>query len=72
MVNGRLFYYDHLDQENHILIKKVKMEQDTAKIIRKDGKLLVDYNQSGVPLLEIITEPQYTNPEDCKLVIREM
>jgi aspartyl-tRNA(Asn)/glutamyl-tRNA(Gln) amidotransferase subunit B len=48
------------------------MEQDAAKITRKDGKLYVDYNQSGVPLLEIITEPQYTNPEDCKLVIREM
>lgn len=48
------------------------MEQDAAKIIRKDGKIYVDYNQSGVPLLEIITEPQYTNPEDCKLVIREM
>ena len=48
------------------------MEQDSAKIIEKNGKWLVDYNRSGMPLLEIITEAQFTNPEDCKLVVREM
>jgi aspartyl-tRNA(Asn)/glutamyl-tRNA(Gln) amidotransferase subunit B len=48
------------------------MEQDSAKIIEKNGKWLVDYNRSGMPLLEIITETQFTNPEDCKLVVREM
>lgn len=48
------------------------MEQDTAKLVkRSDGKLLVDYNRAGMPLLEILTEPQFTNPEDCKLIVRE-
>lgn len=72
MVNGRLFYYDYRDQENHVLIQRVQMEQDTAKTVVKDGKLLIDYNRSGMPLLEIVTEAEFTNPENCKLVVREM
>ena len=72
MVNGRLFYYDYRDQENHVLIQRVQMEQDTAKTVDKDGKLLIDYNRSGMPLLEIVTEAEFTNPENCKLVVREM
>lgn len=32
------------------------MEQDTVKSIKKDGKLLLDYNRAGMPLLEIVTE----------------
>ena len=38
----------------------------------KDGKVLIDYNRSGMPLLEIVTEAQFTNPENCKLIVREM
>ena len=72
MIDGRLFYYDHNDHDNHVVIQRVQMEQDSAKIIEKNGKWLVDYNRSGMPLLEIITEAQFTNPEDCKLVVREM
>jgi aspartyl-tRNA(Asn)/glutamyl-tRNA(Gln) amidotransferase subunit B len=72
MVNGRLFYYDYRDQENHVLIQRVQMEQDTAKTILKDGKQYIDYNRSGMPLLEIVTEAEFTNPENCKLVVREM
>lgn len=49
------------------------MEQDNAKtILDKDGRILIDYNRAGMPLLEIVTEPQYTNPEDCQLVVKEM
>jgi aspartyl-tRNA(Asn)/glutamyl-tRNA(Gln) amidotransferase subunit B len=73
MIDGRLFYYNYQDVESHVLIKRVQMEQDTAKtIVGKDGRLMIDYNQSGMPLLEIVTEAQYTNPEDCSLVVQEM
>lgn len=32
------------------------MEQDTAKSIYHGGKVLIDYNRAGVPLLEIVTD----------------
>lgn len=34
--------------------------------------MLLDFNRSGAPLLEIVTEASYSHPEDAKLVVREM
>ena len=72
MLDGRMFFYDHTDNESHVLIERVQMEQDTAKTIVKDGKWHIDYNRAGMPLLEIVTEAQFSNPEDSKLIVREM
>lgn len=32
----------------------------------------MDYNRAGMPMLEIVTGAKWTNPEDCKLIVREM
>lgn len=72
MLDGRMFFYDHTDNESHVLIERVQMEQDTAKTIIKDGKWHIDYNRAGMPLLEIVTEAKFSNPEDSKLIVREM
>lgn len=72
MIDGRLFYYNHQDIESHILISRVQMEQESAKIVKKDGKLLLDWNAAGNPLLEIVSESQFIKPIDCKLVVQEM
>ena len=72
MLDGRMFYYDHKDNENHILIQRVQIVQDTAKTTVKGGKWLIDFNRAGMPLLEIVTEAEFSNPEDSKLIVREM
>jgi aspartyl-tRNA(Asn)/glutamyl-tRNA(Gln) amidotransferase subunit B len=73
MQGGRLNYFDANDKETFVDIERVQMEQDTAKTIMKDGMCLIDYNRAGMPLLEIVTEAHWCNdPEDCKLLVREM
>ena len=42
-----------------IRINRVHMEEDTAKIT----KTLIDFNRSGVPLVEIVTEPDFKDIE---------
>ncbi len=46
------------------------LEEDPGKYEPKSGK--VDYNRSGVPLVEIVTAPDLTSPEDARRFLREL
>ena len=72
MLDGRLFFYDFKENENHILVERIQMEQDTAKSIYKGDKVFIDYNRAGIPLLEIVTAANPTHPNDAKLIVREL
>ena len=48
-------------------ITRVHMEEDTGRLVHAaDGATLVDLNRSGVPLMEIVGDPDLTSPEEAR------
>jgi aspartyl-tRNA(Asn)/glutamyl-tRNA(Gln) amidotransferase subunit B len=65
-----------LSSGKKIGITRVHMEEDTGKLTHAevDGESvsLIDFNRSGVPLVEIVTEPDFDNPEDVKEYLQRL
>ncbi len=58
---------------NGINITRIHLEEDTAKSYHDRGEFsLVDFNRAGVPLMELVTEPELHTGKDTADFAREL
>lgn len=55
---------------NGIRIREVHLEEDPGQY--KPDLGVVDFNRSGISLIEIVTEPDMTSPEEARTFLREL
>lgn len=61
-----------------INITRIQLEEDPARIVHAGGTIvsanyvLVDYNRSGVPLCEIVTDPDFESPKEAREFLQKL
>jgi len=61
-----------------VRIRRINIEEDPGKLTYPTGSMLsslyslVDYNRSGMPLLEIVTEPDMESPREARAFLEKL
>ena len=72
-VDGKLEY----NGEN-ARIRRIQLEEDPGRLVYENDDMntsfytLIDYNRAGVPLVEIVTEPDFTDPKDVRVFLNKI
>ena len=72
--NGKVKIITNDGEEKIIRIHEAHLEQDAGKLIHDidESHSFVDYNRAGVPLIEIVTEPDFTSPEEVVVYLKKV
>src|SRR5688500_5153718 len=69
--------FDTTDGPFTVRVTRAHLEEDTAKLVHEEGAngerlSLVDFNRSGAPLMEIVTEPDLRTAEQARRYAEEL
>ena len=64
--------YIELSNGKKIRLNHIHIEEDAGKLIHKDGDTYVDYNRGGVPLIEIVSEPDIRSIDEAREYVEKL
>ncbi|MEE0859712.1 MAG: Asp-tRNA(Asn)/Glu-tRNA(Gln) amidotransferase subunit GatB [Acutalibacteraceae bacterium] len=64
--------YIELSNGRKIRLNRIHIEEDAGKLIHQKGDTYVDYNRGGVPLIEIVTEPDFRSVDEAKEYVEKL
>ena len=62
-------------ERRSIALERIHLEEDAGRSLHKADRSLINFNRAGVPLLEIVTQPEIRSPEEaaaCARAIRRL
>ncbi|MDD1717664.1 MAG: Asp-tRNA(Asn)/Glu-tRNA(Gln) amidotransferase subunit GatB, partial [Methanoregulaceae archaeon] len=65
------------DGERRLNLTRIHVEEDPGRLVHKGGAdrpkyTLVDYNRAGIPLIEIVTEPELRSPKEARRFLNKL
>ncbi|CDR38943.1 CYFA0S02e09142g1_1 [Cyberlindnera fabianii] len=72
----KLFKRDGIKEDEKIIrIEQIQLEQDTGKSVYTESETekfsKIDLNRTNTPLIEMVTKPDFTDPEEVKVFIKK-
>mgnify|MGYP003304991067 CR=1 FL=1 len=58
--------------EKDIRIKQIHMEEDAGKLVHGGNSSFVDFNRTSVPLIEIVTQPDFRSAEEVVVYLNKL
>jgi len=55
-----------------VRLERLHLEEDAGKLIHRPDETLIDFNRSGVPLVEIVTRPDLRSPEEARELLQTL
>lgn len=59
-------------KKKFIRLNRIHLEEDAGKLIHDNAGTLVDYNRGGVPLIEIVSEPDMNSAEEAVAYLQKL
>lgn len=73
LCSGGYLEIDTEEGKKKIRLMRIHIEEDTGKSLHSEAHdTLLDYNRSGVPLIEIVTEPDINSPEEARIFLEKL
>ncbi len=64
--------YVRLENGRKIGLTRIHIEEDAGKLVHEGGFTLVDYNRGGVPLIEIVSEPDLRSAAEAREFVEKL
>lgn len=64
--------YIQLSNGRKIGITRIHIEEDAGKLIHQRGNTYIDYNRGGVPLIEIVSEPDIRSIDEAREYVEKL
>ncbi|MGN0470013.1 MAG: Asp-tRNA(Asn)/Glu-tRNA(Gln) amidotransferase subunit GatB [Acutalibacteraceae bacterium] len=64
--------YIELSNGRKIRLTRIHIEEDAGKLVHRRGDTLVDYNRGGVPLIEIVSEPDIRTIDEAREYVEKL
>ena len=55
-----------------IKLRRIHLEEDPGTIKHLENYILIDYNRSGIPLVELVTEPELESPKQARELLKTL